>query len=60
MKIKTAIKKATKINRKISSRCMREQTAKSLIYWLFVYPKTKTQARKQFEELLTYTDWSLD
>lgn len=60
MKIKTAIKKAKKEKRMLRGYGFREQTAKSLIYWLFVAPKTKTQARKQFEEILNSEDWGLE
>lgn len=62
MKIKEAIIKARKKKKEISAPSIgyHSQTAKNLIYWLFVSAKDDKKSLQEFKKMLNATDWELD
>lgn len=62
MKIKEAILKARKKNKRISSQQAGyyQQSAKNLIHWLFTNAENDEKSLQEFRNLLNATDWELD
>lgn len=62
MKLNEAIIKATKTKRKIKNNelNMVSQTAKSLIYWLFIHSNDNIETVQTTIEYLNSNDWELE
>ena len=62
MKLNEAIIESRKQKKRLKSNSLRmyEQSAKTLMYWLFCDPKTDKESIRVFNYFLNATDWEVD